>query len=128
MKEIIQKFRSIIRFMATIFASREFAFVYCLIGTAAQVAHTYFLTSSISSFTGWFGVIQATGVSFFISSSLLFFISISDGTTSKENRRITWAINIFMIIEILINIYYYSRHLLIDSKHIQIFELHQEAE
>ncbi|MCK9415462.1 hypothetical protein M0Q97_02240 [Candidatus Dojkabacteria bacterium] len=122
MKKFISNFKKIIRFIITIFASREFGFVYCVLGTIGQVTHTYFLTEAISSFSGGFKHIQAFLISFFISSSLLFFVSIADSTESKENKRIRLAINIFMFIEILINFYYYSRHLIIDVPQMQIYD------
>lgn len=123
MKNIISNFKRIIRFIVSILASREFAFIYCFLGTTTQVAHTYFLTESISSFHGWFKILQATLLSAFISSSLLYFAVIADNTDeSKEGKRIMLAVTIFMWIEILINAYYYSRHLIIDAKEIQIFD------
>lgn len=123
MKTFIERFKKIIRFLATIFASREFAFIYCLIGTGSQVAHTYFLTESISSFTGGFKIFQATLISFFISSSLLYFVAITnEADGEKEYKRNKLAVTIFMIIEILINFYYYARHLIIDSSQIQVFD------
>lgn len=122
MKNFINNFKKAIRFIVTIFASREFGFVYCVLGTVGQVTHTYFLTEAISSFSGGFKHIQAFLISFFISSSLLFFVSIADSTESKENKRIRLAINIFMFIEILINFYYYSRHLIIDAPQMQIYD------
>ncbi len=122
MKKIITRFKQIIRFIVTIFASREFAFIYCLLGVFAQIAHTYFLTNSISSFTGGFKIFQSVLLSAFISSSLLYFVAIIDNSESKENKRNKLAVNIFMVIEIIINIYYYSRHLIIDSKEVQIFD------
>lgn len=122
MKKIIDKFKELIRFAVTIFASREFAFIYCVLGVFAQIAHTYFLTNSISSFNGGFKIFQSVLLSAFISSSLLYFVAIVDNSDTKENKRNKLATNIFMLIEILINIYYYSRHLLIDSKEIQVFD------
>ena len=122
MKEFIFKFKRWIRFVVSIFASREFAFIYCLAGTIAQIAHTYFLTAEISSFTGGFKVFQATLISFFISSSLLYFVAVADSDDSKESRRNHLALNIFMIIEILINFYYYSRHLIIDVAQWKLFD------
>ena len=122
MKSFIERFKSFIRFIVTIFASREFGFMYCLLGTFAQVTHTYFLTESISSFSGGFRTFQAILLSAFISSSLLYFVAIADNTEGKESRRIHLAINIFAFIEIVINFYYYSRHLIIDSVQMQIFD------
>ncbi len=122
MKKIIANFKKAIRFIVTIFASREFAFVYCLFGIFTQVAHTYFLTNSISSFVGGFKVFQSVLLSGFISSSLLYFVAVVDNSDTKENRRNKIAVNIFMIIEILINLYYYSRHLIIDAQNVQIFD------
>lgn len=122
MKSFIERFKSFIRFIVTIFASREFGFMYCLLGTFAQVTHTYFLTESISSFSGGFRTFQAILLSAFISSSLLYFVAIADNTEGKESRRIHLAINIFAFIEIVINFYYYSRHLIIDSAQMQIFD------
>lgn len=122
MKSFIERFKSFIRFIVTIFASREFGFMYCLLGTFAQVTHTYFLTESISSFSGGFRTFQAILLSAFISSSLLYFVAIADNTEGKESHRIHLAINIFAFIEIVINFYYYSRHLIIDSAQMQIFD------
>lgn len=123
MKNIIFNFKRVIRFLVSITASREFAFIYCALGAITQVAHTYFLTSSISSFHGWFKLLQATLLSIFISSSLLYFSVVADNTDeSKEGKRIMLAVNIFMWIEILINFYYYARHLIIDAKSVQVFD------
>jgi hypothetical protein len=123
MKKIIDRFCRIIRFIVTIFASREFGFIYCVFGTIAQVTHTWFLVNSISSFSGNFQTIQAILISTFISSSLLYFVAIADNMDdSKEAKKILYAVNIFMIIEILINIYYYTRHLIIDSPEMQLFD------
>lgn len=115
-------FKKLIRFLVSIFASREMGFVYCLIGTITQIAHTYFLTYEISSLEGNWRVIQAVLLSTFISSSLLYFVVISDNSGTKESRRVHMAINIFMFIEILINLYYYSRHLIIDSPELKVFD------
>lgn len=118
----IFEFKRLIRFFVSIFASREMGFIYCLIGTITQVAHTYFLTSEISSFGGWWKVAQAVLLSTFISSSLLYFVVISDNSDTKESKRIHLAINIFMFIEIVINLYYYSRKLIIDAQEMEIFD------
>lgn len=118
----IAKFKTGIRFVVSIFASREFGFVYCLIGTLAQIAHTYFLVTNISSLTGGWKTSQAMAISVFISSSLLFFTAIASNDDSKDSRRIHLAVNLFMVIEILINFYYYSRHLLLDNANVQIYD------
>lgn len=118
----IAKFKTGIRFVVSIFASREFGFVYCLIGTLAQIAHTYFLVTNISSLTGGWKTAQAMAISVFISSSLLFFTAIASNDESKDSRRIHLAVNLFMVIEILINFYYYSRHLLLDNANVQIYD------
>lgn len=118
----IAKFKTGIRFVVSIFASREFGFVYCLIGTLAQIAHTYFLVTNISSLTGGWKTAQAMAISVFISSSLLFFTAIASNDDSKDSRRIHLAVNMFMVIEILINFYYYSRHLLLDNANVQIYD------
>lgn len=118
----IAKFKTGIRFVVSIFASREFGFVYCLIGTLAQIAHTYFLVTNISSLTGGWKTAQAMAISVFISSSLLFFTAIASNDDSKDSRRIHLAVNLFMVIEILINFYYYSRHLLLDNANVQIYD------
>lgn len=118
----IAKFKTGIRFVVSIFASREFGFVYCLIGTLAQIAHTYFLVTNISSLTGGWKTAQAMAISVFISSSLLFFTAIASNDDSKDSRRIHLAVNLFTVIEILINFYYYSRHLLLDNANVQIYD------
>ena len=119
----IEKFKNLIRFIVSIFASREFAFVYCIIGTLAQTAHTYYLIESVSSLEGWGKIFQAIGLSIFISSSLLFFTAIADNDeTNKDYKRIHLAVNLFMIIEILINLYYYASHLIIKTDSIEIFD------
>ena len=122
MKDFILKFKKFIKFSVSLFACREFGFIFCLIGTIGQVAHTYFLTSSISSLDGNWKTAQAVMLSIFISASLLYFVSIADDKESKDSKRIRLAVNIFMVIEILINVYYYSRHLIIDPVEIQIFD------
>lgn len=122
MKEIIIKFKTLIKFSVSIFACREFGFVFCLIGTIGQIAHTYYLTNNISSLDGGWRIAQAVMLSIFISASLLYFVSIADNEQTKESKRIHLAVNIFMVIEILINFYYYSRHLLLDSEKVQIFD------
>lgn len=112
----IEKFKNIIRLIVSIFASREFAFIYCIIGTLAQTAHTYYLVESISSLEGWSKIFQAAGLSIFISSSLLFFTAIADNDEdSPDYNRIHLGVNLFMIIEIIINVYYYASHLLIKT-------------
>lgn len=112
----IENFKNLIRLIVSIFASREFAFVYCIIGTLSQTAHTYYLIESISSLTGWSKFLQAAGLSIFISSSLLFFTAIADNDEdSPDYRRIHLGVNLFMVIEIIINCYYYASHLLIKT-------------
>ena len=112
----IEKFKNLIRLIVSIFASREFAFVYCIIGTLSQTAHTYYLIESISSLDGWSKIFQAAGLSIFISSSLLFFTAIADNDkNSPDYRRIHLGVNLFMIIEIIINTYYYAAHLLLKT-------------
>lgn len=115
MKKFITKFKNYIKFGASIATSREFAFIYCILGTISQISHTYFLINNISSLDGNFKVLQALMISVFISSSLLYFTAISDNAETKESKKIHVAVTLFTIIEILINIYYYSRHLLIDN-------------
>lgn len=123
MKQLVLDFRKFIRFFTTIIASREFALVYCLLGTFTQITHTYYLSAEISSYSGWFKVFQASLLSTFISASLLYFVSIADDTApEKEYKRNLLAINLFTFIEILINLYYYTRHLLIDSEEMRIFD------
>lgn len=129
-----ERFKSSIRFFASLFASREFAVLYCIIGTIAEIAHMYYLTYSISALSGWFKVAQAVMLSAFISSSLLYFVLISDdrdtsnGNESvrmriqKDSKRVNLAINIFTFINIAINFYYYCRHLIIDSTEWQMFD------
>jgi len=104
-----------IRGAITLFASRELAFIYCLIGTIAQVAHTYYLTSGISSLQGGGKISQAVILSAFISTSLLYFVSVTDDGESKKSKNNRLAVILFVVIEILINLYYYSRHLLIEN-------------
>ena len=119
----IEKFKNLIRFIVSIFASREFAFVYCIIGTLAQTAHTYYLIESVSSLNGWGKIFQAIGLSIFISSSLLFFTAIADNDeNNKDYKRIHLAVNLFMFIEIIINLYYYASHLIIKTDSIEIFD------
>jgi hypothetical protein len=127
MKKIILNFKRTIRFLVSIIISREFSFVYCILGTIAQVAHCYFLLESVSSLSGNWKVFQAVLLSIFISSSLLYFVAIADNTDQseegiKEYKKVLLAINLFTVIEILINIYYYSRHLIIDQENYQIFD------
>lgn len=128
----IEKFKNFIRFVVSIFASREFAFIYCVIGTLSQTAHTYYLIESISSLQGFGKIIQAIGLSIFISSSLLFFTAIAPAKEvdkygekmykSESDKTIHIAVNLFMVIEIIINVYYYASHLLIKVVESNIFD------
>lgn len=110
-----------VKFVVTLITSREFAFIFVMCGVIAQISHTYFLVESISSLLGWYKVFQATLISIFISASLLYFVSISpkqdpDGIEVDENvNRILNAITIFTIIEVIINLFYYTKHLLLDE-------------
>lgn len=110
----IERFKKTIKFIVSIIISREFAFIYCVLGTTAQVGHTYFLIDSISSLSGNWRMIQAIILSVFISSSLLYFVAIADKDEKEEFRKVEQSIIVFTIIEIIINIYYYTRHLLLD--------------
>lgn len=122
MKKFILNFKQTIRFIVAIITSREFAFLYCVLGTIGQIAHTYYLTNSISSLEGGWRTTQAVMLSIFISSSLLYFTAIADNDDTKESRKIHLAVTLFTVIEILINIYYYSRHLIIEQTDYQIFD------
>jgi hypothetical protein len=114
MKKAILGIKAAIRFVVAILTSREWAFMYCITGTVAQVSHTYFLVNSISSLEGGWRTVQATLLSIFISSSLLFFVAISDDEDSDAARRIHRAVTMFTFVEIVINVYYYARHIMID--------------
>jgi hypothetical protein len=111
----MNKFKTIVQNTIIIFVSREFAFLYCVFGAMAQVAHTYYLTVHISSLTGYNKVLQAVVLSIFISTSLLYFTSVSTNEKTDSAKRVRQAVTLFMIIEILINCYYYSRHLLLEN-------------
>lgn len=127
MKKFILNFKASIRFFTSIIISREFAVIYCLLGTISQISHTYFLIESISSLEGIWRMTQATMLSVFISSSLFYFVAIGDNADKseagiKEYKKVMLAVNLFTFIEIIINIYYYTRHLLIDQKEYQILD------
>lgn len=111
----MKKFKNFIQKTLILFVSREFAFLYCVFGTIAQVAHTYYLTSGISSIEGNGKVIQAVMLSTFISTSLLYFISVSDDKHTTKSTNVRMAVLLFMWIEIIINLYYYSRHLIVEK-------------
>lgn len=111
----MEKFKNIVQKTIVIFVSREFAFLYCVFGAMAQVAHTYYLTEHISSLSGYNKVAQAVILSIFISTSLLYFTSVSTNEKTDSARKIRHAVTLFMVIEILINMYYYSRHLLLEN-------------
>ena len=119
----IVKFKDFIKRCVTIVASREFAFIYCLLGTFGEVAHCYFLLDSVSSFNGFFKHFQAGVLSLFISSSLMYFVSISDSSDEEsEQKRIRRAVNLFMVMEILMNMYYYCQHLIIKAETMRVFD------
>lgn len=116
-------FKDFIKKFITVFASREFAFIYCLVGTIGQISHCYYLVYSISSFTGVFRSLQAVLLAVFISSSLMYFVSIADSDDGeKEYKRVRNAISLFMYIEIIMNMYYYCQHLIILSSEPRIFD------
>lgn len=128
MKEFLIKFKSIIQFSVSIIASREFAFIYCVLGTIAQTAHTYYLLDGISSLTGIWKIIQSLLLSFFISSSLLYFTAISDNNDkTPSGKRVLNAVMLFMWLEIVINLYYYSKHIIIDTNNYDLNNLFQLA-
>lgn len=128
MKNFLINFKKIIKFLVTIVASREFAFIYCLLGTLSQTAHTYYLLDGISSLTGWWKIIQTSLLAFFISSSLLYFTSISDSNDkSPSGKRVLNAVTLFMWLEIVINLYYYSKHIIIDTNNYDTKNLFQLA-
>lgn len=123
MKDFVLSFRKFVRFFTSIIASREFAMVYCVIGTLTQVTHTYYLAATVSSYTGLFQIFQALLLSVFISASLLYFVSIADSNAPEEERkRVNSAILLFTIMEMGINLYYYTRHLIIDAPEMRIFD------
>lgn len=119
----ITRFKDIVKKTVTVVASREFAFIYCLLGTFGEVAHCYYLLNSVSSFSGFFRHFQAAVLSLFISSSLMYFVSISDSSDEEqEQKRIKRAVNLFMTMEILMNMYYYCQHLIIKAETMRIFD------
>ena len=104
MKKFLINFKSIIQFLVSIIASREFAFIYCVFGTIAQTAHTYYLLDGISSLNGWWKITQSVLLSFFISSSLLYFTAISDtNDKSIAGKRVLNAVTLFMWLEMELN-------------------------
>ena len=128
MKKFLINFKSIIQFLVSIIASREFAFIYCVFGTIAQTAHTYYLLDGISSLNGWWKITQSVLLSFFISSSLLYFTAISDtNDKSIAGKRVLNAVTLFMWLEIVINLYYYSKHIIIDTNNFNVNNLFQLA-
>lgn len=114
-------FKHLIKRFVAVFASREFAFIYCVLGTIGQIAHCYYLVNSVSSFDGGIRTAQAIILSTFISSSLLYFVAIAD-REDPDYKRVMRAVNMFMIIEITINVYYYGKHLLLGGGEIRIFD------
>lgn len=128
MKKFLINFKNIIQFLVSIIASREFAFIYCVFGTIAQTAHTYYLLDGISSLNGWWKITQSVLLSFFISSSLLYFTAISDtNDKSIAGKRVLNAVTLFMWLEIVINLYYYSKHIIIDTNNFNVNNLFQLA-
>ena len=126
MKQFLINFKNIIQFSVSIIASREFAFVYCVFGTIAQTAHTYYLLDGISSLDGWWKITQSVLLSFFISSSLLYFTAISDSNDkTSSGKRVLNAVTLFMWLEIVINLYYYSKHIVIDTNNYDTNNLFQ---
>lgn len=121
MKKIMINFKLSVKFLVTLITSREFAFIFVMCGIVAQISHTYFLVESISSLEGWYKTFQATLIAIFISASLLYFVSIApkrdpDGIEVDENViKILTAITVFTIIEVIINLFYYTKHLLLDE-------------
>lgn len=128
MKKFLINFKNVIQFLVSIIASREFAFIYCVFGTIAQTAHTYYLLDGISSLNGWWKITQSVLLSFFISSSLLYFTAISDNNDkSQAGKRVLNAVTLFMWLEIVINLYYYSKHIIIDTNNYNTNNLFQLA-
>lgn len=123
-----QGFKKYIKFIVSIVASREFAFLYCVLGTIAQTAHTYYLLDGISSLSGTWKMVQTLILSFFISSSLLYFTAISDNNDqTPSGKRVLKAVALFMYLEIIINLYYYSKHIVIETNNYNTDNLFQLA-
>lgn len=128
MSKFLIQFKEVVRFLVSVIASREFAFIYCVFGTIAQTAHTYYLINGISSLSGWWGITQSVLLSFFISSSLLYFTAISDSNDrSLSGQRVLKAVTLFMWLEIIINLYYYSKHIVIETNNYDTANLFQLA-
>lgn len=126
MKKSLKNFKNIVKFAVSLIASREFAFLYCVAGTIAQTAHTYYLVNGISSLTGWWGIFQGVMLSLFISSSLLYFTAISDtNDKTPSGKRVLGAVTLFMWLEIVINLYYYSKHIVIETENYEPANLFQ---
>lgn len=116
-------FKKLITKFIGVFVSREFAFIFALLGTCTQIFHNYYLAKSISSFEGFALIFQALILSTFISTSLLYFVAITDPEDDvKDYKRNLKAVNLFTFIEITINLYYYTRHLIIISEESRIFD------
>ncbi len=122
-----EKLKSGIRNLSVLFASREFGVVYCVTGTVAEIFHTYYLSINISSLTGYWKIIQAIMLSVFISSSLLYFVLTADNRDESERgkadyKRTMLAVNLFTVISIIINFYYYAREMLMNMEELRIFD------
>ena len=53
----------------------------------------------------------------------MYFVSISDSSDEEsEQKRIRRAVNLFMVMEILMNMYYYCQHLIIKAETMRVFD------
>jgi cellulose synthase/poly-beta-1,6-N-acetylglucosamine synthase-like glycosyltransferase len=93
-------------------ASSEAGFVFAVLGTVSQTAHTWFIAIEFSSFTGITAVLQAAFLSLFLSGGLLFYI-IRTGSAVGEVQKMHYnrIANAFMAMEIFINLYYWMQRL-----------------
>lgn len=94
--------------IATVFASREAAFMYAVLGIITQIFHNWWVSYQISSFNGVVKTSQAIIMATFISFALLYFTLRSTG----RNRKVETLMWIFFIFEAFLNTFYYVHKLI----------------
>jgi hypothetical protein len=91
-------------------ASIRAGFIFALMGTLTQTAHTWFIALQFSSFTGSMAAVQAALLSMFLSGGLLFFtVRTGSAKTFTEKSKYNKIANAFMALEIFINLFYWTQ-------------------
>ena len=99
---------------ATNLGSREAGFIFAIFGVLSQTVHTWFITVELSSLDGWLRFVQAGIMSIFLNGALLYFILKGTSDDPAVAKRYRTLVNWFAVLEMGINLYYWSYKYMIE--------------